>query len=402
MPHATVTQDAQDDLLIEQAIGPENSLDFSLDLNRDLEPGEKADDAIDFGEIGDDDLAEEEDEGDSVSVSAEAVSGSGGVNGSLHDLDYASGKEPLSDQGFGNGTHGEVLDDLFGERPSPPLEDGIQAEDSGCWRRPAAITSVDPNDVSVSKDELSSRSLPDGAKALEGYDVACQTTLPVAAAGSKDGFLSKEQQLQQDLFAMSGAVFGKMDSVPVIETQDDLLAALWPRFERNNVPKFMDLLPPKKARYIGKTPLRRPKPVQPTKLNLEVAGDQEKTFRFSSMTNRKPQEHLGQNGIVTMQNVTSEKGQDEDSEEVDSDFEHEPLSGLSWQDLQLICGDWDAQASTDVSSPDLSELEMADKDDIFVDLVGNLEDQSELPPAAKASSAKRTEQGSLINDRGEN
>ncbi|KAL8825130.1 MAG: hypothetical protein Q9191_004598 [Dirinaria sp. TL-2023a] len=390
MPHATVSQDAEDERIIAQALDLENPFDSPFNVNRELDTGEKADDAVDFGDLGDDDLADEEDEEDNGSVPAEVVSGSGGINGSLDDLDYASGEGLIFDQGAGNGTHGEGDDDLFGERSSSPLEDGILVEDSGRLRT-AAITSVGPSKVSVTQTDLSTRSLPDGAKVLEGYDKAYQTLLPVATVGARDGLLSKEQQLQQDLFAMSGAVFGKLDSVPVIETQDDLLAALWPRFERDTVPRFMDLLPPKKARYTGKTPLRRPKPVQPTKLNLEIAGDQEKAFRFFS-SNRKPQEHLGQNGIITILDTRSENEQDENSEDMNSDFEEEPVGGVLWQDLQLICGDWDAQISTDMSSPDPSELELKDKDDIFVDLVGNLEDQSELP------SAKRRKLGSTPSE----
>ena len=399
MPHATVAQDAQDDLLIQQALDPENSFDFT----RDLEPGEKADDAVNFSDLSDDDLADDEDGADSEAVHNSVVSGSRGVDASLDDLEYTSHNESLSDQKFEASIHGEVEDDLFGERSSSPIEDRNAAEDSGRLRRPTGtITSLGSSDRSASKNELDVRSLiPEATKDLEGYDMARQAPLSVVSVGARDGILSKEQQLQQELFAMSGAAYGKMDTVPIIETQDDLLAALWPRFECDTVPKFMDLLPPKKARYIGKTHSRRPKPVQPTKLNLEIAGDQEKTFRFALTSNRKSQANTGRNGIVTIQEGRAEGGREEDSEDVDSDFEHQMVGGVSWQDLQLICGDWDTQTSTDVSSPGLSGLDLADKDDIFVDLVGHFEDQLELPPA-KASSARPMEEQLLIIDRGGN
>ena len=399
MPHAIVAQDAQDDLLIQQALDPENSFDFT----RDLEPGEKADDAVNFSDLSDDDLADEEDGTDSEAVRDGVVSSSQGVDASLDHLEYTSHTELPSDQKFEASIHGEVEDDLFGERSSSPVEDGIVAEDSGRLRRPTgAVTSLGSSDISTSKNEFGVRSLiPEAMKDLEGYDMARQTPLSVALAGARDGILSKEQQLQQELFAMSGAAYGKMDTVPVIETQDDLLAALWPRFERDTVPKFMDLLPPKKARYIGKTHLRRPKPVQPTKLNLEIAGDQEKTFRFASTSNRLSQANTGRNGVVTIQEMRAEGGREEDSEDMDSDSEDEMVGGVSWQDLQLICGDWDTQTTTEVSSPGLPGLDLADKDDIFVDLPGHLEDQLELPPA-KASLTSRMEEHLLTVDRGEN
>lgn len=48
-----VSQEEQDNLLIQQAL----ALDPS-EFDRELEPGEKADNAIDFGDLSDSDLAE--------------------------------------------------------------------------------------------------------------------------------------------------------------------------------------------------------------------------------------------------------------------------------------------------------------------------------------------------------
>ena len=59
MPHATEPHDVEadrDQALIERVLDPQNT---ELDWTRELEPGEKADDAVDFEDIGGDDLADD-------------------------------------------------------------------------------------------------------------------------------------------------------------------------------------------------------------------------------------------------------------------------------------------------------------------------------------------------------
>ena len=379
MPHATTVHDAQeeqDDLLIQQALDPENPIDFT----RNLEPGEKADDAVNFSDLSDDDLAEEEDDGEDPQQTYAAHSP--GVEEPLEDLSEFLEIGRPHDQGHGGIVDGDVLDDLFGERSASPVDNGTAAEDTGHLKRPAGIvTSFDTNAAS---DPDNGRRTPHFANLPHihtGGNDAYRALPRSSGAGQKDGALSREQHLQQQLFAMSGAALSRMDVVPVIETQDDLLAALWPRFERDTVPRFMNLLPPKKARYVGKNPLRRPRPVQPTRLNLEIATDQEKSFRLSSGSNKRSQEEIERQGLITIQKAPSEGEYEEDEEDLESDFEHDPVGGVSWQDLQIVCGDWDTQSSTDAASPGPSELAPKEQDDVFSDLLENLDSQLELPAA---------------------
>ncbi len=76
MPHAVPVSDAQeqaDNSLISSLLSGTNEGQDNFDfLNRDLVPGEKAQDAVDFEDISDDDLAEEEDT---------AAAPTGGANG---------------------------------------------------------------------------------------------------------------------------------------------------------------------------------------------------------------------------------------------------------------------------------------------------------------------------------
>lgn len=378
MPHATAVRDAQeeqDDLLIRRALDPENPIDFS----RELDPGEKADDAVNFSNLDDDDLAEDED--DKEKQQLDLVAHSSEVDEPLDHFGQSVKSKYLQQPVQGDGSHGDVLDDLFGERLSSPVDNESAADDTGHLKR-SALTHK-PFDTSTALGYDNDCRTPAFASLpqihIGGSDV--DKPPPTIQAGQEIGGHSKEQLLQQELFAMSGAALGKLDVVPVIETQEDLLAALWPRFELDTVPKFMDLLPPKKARYIGKTPLRRPKPVQPNRLNLEIAVDQVKSFRLASGSNRKVQEETGRQGLVTIEKEPSEGEREDDEEDLESDFEREPVGGVSWQDLQILCEDWDTRTSTEASSQGTPELGPKEQNDTFGDLTDIFDSQLELPPA---------------------
>lgn len=382
MPHAIAVRDAQeeqDDLLIQRALDPENPIDFS----RELDPGEKADDAVNFSDLDDDDLAEDED--DKEEQHLDAVAHSSEVDEPLDHSGHSLKSKYLREPVPGDESHGDILDDLFGERLSSPVDNESAADDVGHLKRSALTHKLSDASTAIGYD--SDRRTPAFASLPQihtgGSDVYKPPT--TTRAGQDIGGHAKEQLLQQELFAMSGAALGKLDVVPVIETQEDLLAALWPRFELDTIPRFMDLLPPKKARYIGKTPLRRPKPVQPNRLNLEIAVDQEKSFRLASGSNRRVQEETGRLGLVTIEKQPSEGERVENEENLESDLECEPVGGVSWQDLQMLCEDWDNRTSTEVSSQGTPEFGLKGQDDAFGDFTDNFDSQLELPPAKVCS-----------------
>ena len=379
MPHATVARDAQeeqDELLIQQALDPENPLDF----NRDLELGEKAEDAVNFSDLSDDDLADDEIEGGSLqsTYAAHLPDGHEPPNGRRLLLQ----NDHLQTQGYADDVRGDVLDDLFGERSSSPADGVTASEDTGHPLRLAQLTtSIDSNDAFGSDSDRRTPAFTNPPQKHTAGNDAYQGSSSSLRIGQEDDSLSKEQQLQQELFAMSGSSLGRIDVVPIIETQEDLLAALWPRFERDTVPKFMDLLPPKKARYIGKTPVRRPKALQPTRLSLEIAMDQEKGFRLASGSNKRFQENVEQQRLITIQKEPSEGEREDDDQDQESDVENDRVGEVSWQDLQIICGDWHFEDSLDPSSPGALELPSPDQDDTFADFMESISSQSQLPAA---------------------
>lgn len=321
MPHAISphdSQEEQDNLLIRQALDPENPFDF----DRELEPGEKADDAIDFGDLSDNDLADDEDEGKllpsrQVDDVHEAL---GGIEDFLHHEGAAvmiKSEGPAEDD----------LDDLFRDIPSSPADDGVE-------EKPTQICTRDVEMAGASELGEEHSQLIDGLtpepRAPGPSGVPSQSSIRPASL----------QQLQQELFAMSGS--GVADILPPPpENQEELLMSLWPKFKRGTIPKFMDLLPPKKTSYIGKKPLKQPKPIQPTKLNLELAYDQEKGFKLASVTNRRIQEDTDRANFVSIADTTSVETATAEDEDMDSDLENAPIIGISWQDFQFACGDWD-------------------------------------------------------------
>ncbi|KAH0073071.1 hypothetical protein KCU60_g19225, partial [Aureobasidium melanogenum] len=105
MPHAIdefELQEQADDAEIARLLNDENPSNNNLNFDRDLEVGEKADDAIDFEDISDDDLPEDETD---VKPKVE----SSPADGLVTQLDATTEQDENHDDLFG------FEDDLFGD-----------------------------------------------------------------------------------------------------------------------------------------------------------------------------------------------------------------------------------------------------------------------------------------------
>ena len=321
MPHAISPhdfQEEQDDLLIRQALDPENPFDF----DRELEPGEKADDAIDFGDLSDNDLADDEDEGRLLPT--RQVDNAHGTLGGIADFLQ---DEEVPDIIKSEGPAEDDLDDLFRDIPSSPVDDGVEEKPTQACA--GGVEMAGASELGEEHSQLIDRLTPE-PQAPFPSEVQSQPSIRPASL----------QQLQQDLFAMSGSGVTDIPPSPP-DNQEELLITLWPKFKRGTIPKFMDLLPPKKTSYIGKKPLKQPKPMQPTKINLELAYDQEKGFKLASVNSRKIQEDTDRANFISVADTTSGETATAEDEDMDSDIENAPIGGISWQDFQFACGDWD-------------------------------------------------------------
>ena len=336
MPHATESPDEQDrldDQLIQQTL---NSIDGGVILpeqDRELEVGDKADDAVDFADLSDDDLADDEEAGqsfeaDPATQEKREVKMSGVVDeeGDFSNLN-------------GDGTD---FDDLFGEGPSSPV-DGIMED-------------IAPFDIG---DALNNSPLDKHPTLLFGVQPREDQMYMGGPRSTRDSHkkaaLTKEEQEQRDLFAMSAM---SSETVPQpVENAEELLATLWPKFKRNTIPYFMELVPGRRMRYQGKVPPKPPKPLQFNKLNLELAPDQEKNFRVSLGISKRMHDGFEMAGIITTGREDTTDKCDDEFLDMDSDYENDIVGGISWQDLQMACQDWEVASMTDVAEAPERDLE---------------------------------------------
>ena len=311
--------------VLNQLLAPSDEKAFEF-MGRDLETGEKADDAVDYEDFDDDDLPDEveatgsmsarvgeEDELGLVLGDEERVEGDGDMD--VDDLfgDNAGGGEGDElDDLFGDGggaAEKDVTDDLFGDEEPSPVKKSAESVD------------VDMGGVSEAEsEEDDQRSVPE----------------------DMDPETFKEWQLQQALFASAGG-FGPDHPPAPPENFEELLKSLWPMFDRNDIPRFLELLPPKKAYYAGKTPLKPPRRVVPTKLNLELARDQERDFRSAGQAQKRT---FGatQHGMVAIEPVKKKDDDEYDMVQLEEDDEEVLPGGVTMQDLRFICADWDVRS----------------------------------------------------------
>ncbi|KAL8721775.1 MAG: hypothetical protein Q9225_001624 [Loekoesia sp. 1 TL-2023] len=344
MPHATQpldAQDAQDDLLIQQVLNPENTLDIS----RELEPGEKAENAVDYGDLSDSDIADEE----NVSrTSLPEPEQQGPIHDSLEDLANEDGNHVTD----GDGAFGDEFDDLFGDMPHSASNNAeIVLEDSITSHLPH-LESFESGPTNA-QDE--NRQEAFGQRPIQWHQT--ESIQPRSLQALDMQTVSKEEQMQQYLISMSrhGAV--TQESFRDVTRDEDRiqdLATLWPKFERHSVPRFMDLLPLKRSYYIGKKPTKQPKPVYPTKLNLDLAPDHEKQFRLASGPRKKPDAGDEQNGVVNVSPIDHFEADRAEDASLLSDSDNETVGGATWQDLQIVCEDWDNQSLLDSTVSDFS------------------------------------------------
>ncbi|KAL8993783.1 MAG: hypothetical protein Q9169_006088 [Polycauliona sp. 2 TL-2023] len=334
MPHATSAvdiQDVQDDLLIQQVLDPENT---SFDVTRELEPGDKADDAVDYGDLSDDDLADDEELSKSNQYAMRQ-------DDPVDEIPNGSTQENMQQLTGSDDGLPDNFDDLFGELPQSPTDRGPILDDQSDRSPQAHERPFVPAQNADDRDEYHQRPL---FQSPNDWQMVENDEPPLQALDAQA--MSKDEKMQQYLISLSTQGNGTQDSLPgLVDNQAPSrdLASLWPKFERDSVPRFMDLLPLKRSYYVGKTPLKQPRPVHPTKLNLDIAVDQEKQFRLSSGTSRRFEDEECHGIIKVLPPKVSEQEGANDSP-LHSESDDGPVGGVTWQDLQIICEDWDSQS----------------------------------------------------------
>lgn len=350
----TRTQDEQDNRLITELLnaGPAsgNSLDF---LNRELEPGEKANDAEDFEDIGDDDLADDED----VRMTEAEVDYNLG-DGGTPVMNEASA--PEEQDAFGEDD--DNFDELFGDRPSSPAaEAGQHTEDfpfshehEGHAVQPADDRAHSPDDPSIVEDQLPG----------EIHQSPLQRSEPAKdtdhGASVED---DPELREQQALFAQAqrereerlrrGGNATDLPAPP--QTNAELFETIWPHFEQGKPPRFHELLGVKRAFYLAKKPIKLPKPIHPTRVELELMQDQERSFKLpysANLTKAERQARVEQENVIIIAEPQTGDYSSDDEVELDSYSETENVAGVNMYDLSVLCEDWEIQSSGSADAPE--------------------------------------------------
>ena len=283
----------------------ESGADPSFDLGelhaRDLIPGEKVDEAIDYADISDDDLPDEEDV-DTAGPAQEPGYALSGI------MDYV----------------GEN-DDLFGDGPSSPVgvPDGHQSF---------------ANDIGHNAGEDSDLASEHGEDpVLPGTNLRQETN------AAED----YEFRIQQELFAQIGK------SAPVTEQEnvEEWVKHDFPAYDPDEIPYFSRLFPPKPMPFIGKTPAKPPKPVRPMKVNLDLDQDQKASFNSTSVPPQRPWE--GDDSVVVV-DVPLDPTQIDEESEAESDLDETLPGNLTMQDLEIICADFDTLSG--IAESDAEEI----------------------------------------------
>ncbi len=124
--------------------------------------------------------------------------------------------------------------------------------------------------------------------------------------------------------------------------------------------------------------------MQPTKINLDLQQDQEKSFKLPGPSKSSFSTRLAEaeaNGLVLTGDNELEQESTEDEAELDIIDEIDDIGGVKWQDLVVLCEDWDVPS---VGSSSVDGYADDDEVDGIDDLFGDSADTAVRPDKVNA------------------
>lgn len=301
----------------------------------------KVDDAVDYEDISDDDLLPDEEP-------ASTAPGAGDED--------ADGEDELFDLmnegegGAAGGALGDELDDLFGDMDpmsDPPVNGGDLDMDL-----PMGM-SLDFGDGTVPLVSV------DGVPVADGG----QLMLP---SGSQGSFFRDIDFGMSPGVDIMGDHSGGQRNEP---SPQDLVKQYFPDFEPHKILSFNSLFKSKPA-TLSTTLTKQPKVCVPTKVNLEMAPDDQTLFSKATTVAGKVHLEREERGIVIIPPVIEEV--DSDGEEEKEDGEDARRDASFERDLVLACDDWDSKIDAILATPPPSPVQPKreyDEDDGEFELV---------------------------------
>lgn len=343
--------------------------------DREIDQRDKADDAVDYEDISDDDdLPEEEEATNNIDESdgnADTELYDQMMSGGLGGLPGQATRRESNDYGDGAGDlfgDADETNDLFGDRTSSPEEErnsqraprpaGLALPSKSSLALPTYSASYQQQAHPPQQNRPSSASPP----SYQSNDYSAMSPESMTDEDEEDSH-DPQLMLQRRLFKASMLrATGDESLHDPTETDMGTFYQLYPDWDKDNAPRFVELFPPRSVEYKGKLPVKPPKVIQPTKLSLDLLQDQERSFRALAAGNRSAQESTFNNSFVPLRSGSAED--DESDLEFDtSELDDSEFPGnVSMQDLALICQDWDIPSVASDSAADDLHDRMSDGD----------------------------------------
>ncbi|KAI0020763.1 hypothetical protein F4780DRAFT_346442 [Xylariomycetidae sp. FL0641] len=285
---------------------------------KEIDQAEKADDAIDFEDMDDDDLASE-----------------GGLsNNAAAGVDASQPPGLTEDEGTSHDT--DHMEDLFGNvegdpefPPSSPPHDEVAPAPPVQHPEPDVVQDV-AQDV-VLEQPTAPQEISDEAWAKMSHQERWQLNFP-------------QKELSIDKWINQTNTEGLEAQQKTPENIEELLEQRFPGFQAHSILYFNRLLPEWPAEYMYKEPPhkdRDPPEFVPTKLELDLDADHSKLFRIPENALNAAQQrakhseadewhHPGGGAPLVMDDGLS------DSED------EEPVGGYTLDEIATICDDWNA------------------------------------------------------------
>ncbi|ORY54820.1 uncharacterized protein BCR38DRAFT_453158 [Pseudomassariella vexata] len=303
----------QDDDAINRVIagaGGGTGMQLNLDgfAEKQLDQTEKADDAVDYEDISDDDLPLDEDSPDGPMPASQVpalTEDEGTSNEAEKDI---FGDDGVYDDGdlFGEGDHNLPPSSPLATTQlpsSPPLATPTAAEATG----------------EVSDEDTNMMSLDEMRKINFNIVQPDITHLWVTEQSSHQDHPAPPENIEQ------------------------LLDHTFPSFAKNKVLNFREVFAEWPAEYMYKEPPKSPPELVPTKLELELDGDTSKLFRIPdsvlATTQKKSQQYHGDEDDWSLPMAPPAFGVDDAMS--DSDDEDERVGGYTLTEIATVCDDWD-------------------------------------------------------------
>lgn len=300
---------------------PEQESFMNNITERPLEPGEKADDAIDFEDMSDDELPDEEATDDRANQQTEPDVFEDDDHDDLfgdHDRRFQESADAVQKGADTGDFTADELNELFVEsRPAPA---------------PVAVATA------------ASHEADDNAHGDADGDAAG----PAEESVEEDPLLLEQRALLES--AARGE--GRTDVATLEEIQ-----AAYPCYDPTEPPPFSQMLLQRRVYYVEQVPLKTPKPFTVTRAKLEPEPDSEILFRVNGThqpTWDQREARALAKGVVL---IEPPRNADEEESESEDDHSETPsaVGGLKWQDLVSICQDWTVPDDDDVSMIDAQD-----------------------------------------------